>query len=230
MATTAQTIIDRAMRLIGALESGESPTADETADALIALNQMIDSWRNDRLIAYKLTNHTLTLVNGDNTYTIGSGGDINTTRPVKIDSAFVTEGGIDYPVEIIGKSAFDAISDKTTQSNLPSRLYYDPAYPTANIKLYPTPSTANVLTVSVWEPIGTFATAATSISLPPGYERALTYNLACEIAPEFQQPVPPKVEQNAIDSLAAIKRINVTPIIAQVEFAMGRRSDIESDQ
>ena len=226
---TAQTIIDRAMRLIGALESGESPSSDETADVLVALNQMIDSWRNDRLVAYQVNDYTLTLVSGTSEYTIGSGGDINQTRPVKIDSAFITENSIDYPVMIVSKGSYDAIPDKTTQSNIVDLLYYEPAYPTGNIKLYPTPNTANVLTVSVWEPISTLATAATSVSLPPGYERALTYNLAVDIAPEFQQQVPQAVVEIAVNSLAALKRVNIVPITAQVEFAMGRSYDIMAD-
>lgn len=226
---TAQTIINRAMRLIGALESGESPTADETADVLVALNQMIDSWRNDRLTVYQLVDYTHTLVAATSSYTIGSGATINQERPVKIEDARIRDAGTDTMIEIIDKQSFNRFSDTTSTSNYPLYLYYEPSYPSGTIRLWPIPNAANTLVLTVWQPITTLATAATSISLPPGYERALTYNLAVDIAPEFQQQVPPAVAEIAINSLAALKRVNIVPITAQVEFAMGRSYDIMAD-
>lgn len=227
---TAGDIINRAMRLVGALESGETPTANESADVLTALNQMIDSWRTERLVAYQVVDYTLTLTPGDAEYTIiASTGDIAQERPIRVESADITEGGIDYSVDIISKAAWDGITDKTTTSNLPNKLYYEPAYPAGKIHLHPVPSAANVLSIGVWQPIGTFATTATAVSLPPGYERALTYNLAVEIAPEFQQAVSDVVAGIALNSKAAIKRANIVPIVAPMEMAAGRRYDIYSE-
>ena len=40
------------MRLIGALASGETLPADEAADGLMILNQMLDSWLAERLMAF----------------------------------------------------------------------------------------------------------------------------------------------------------------------------------
>jgi hypothetical protein len=226
---TAQTIIDRSLRLIGAIASGESPTTDETADALIALNAMIDSWRNDRLMVYALTESTLTLVANDGSYTIGATGDIVATRPVKIESAFCRSGNVDFPVRVIDKARYDAIPDKTTTSDIPQFLYYDPVVTTGVIKLWPVPSAANVVHVTLWTVLSTLATAATTVTLPPGYEKALAYNLAIEVAPEYEKPISQEVMKGARDSLAALKKINSPQIVAYSELRRKSRGfDIQS--
>lgn len=225
---SAQTIIDRALRLIGAIASGESPTTDEGTDALTALNAMIDSWRNDRLMVYALSESTLTLTPTDASYTIGTGGNINTTRPVKIESAFCRAGSVDFPVDVIGKARYDAIPDKTTTSDIPDFLYYDSAVTTGNINLWPVPTTANVLHVTMWTVLSTLAAVSTTVTLPPGYERALAYNLAIEVAPEYEKTVSQEVAKIARESLAALKKINSRQIIAYSELSINgnRRGDI----
>jgi hypothetical protein len=53
MATyTAGDQINRALRLLGVLAEGETPSADMSNDALTALNQMIDSWNTERLSVF----------------------------------------------------------------------------------------------------------------------------------------------------------------------------------
>ncbi len=223
---TAQTIIDRACRLIGAVASGESPSTDETADCLVALNAMLDSWNADRLAIYALVDVTKTLTSNDGTYTIGSGGDINTARPLRIDGAYVTDSDVDIPVQIIDAAAWDGIALKTTTANYPELLYYERSYPLGIIHLWPVPTSTDVLTLTVESQLSSFNKAAPSVSLPPGYERALAYSLAIEIAPEFGRPVPQEVAKVARVSLAAIKRRNVSVPTLQVEFAGRGRQNI----
>ncbi len=228
---TAQTIINRAMRLIGALGSGETPSTDETTDVLAALNGMVDLWQTDGLAIYAIEDVTKTLTAGDPNYSIGSGADINTTRPVEIVGAFVTESSIDYALEIIDKARWDAISDNTTQSNIAQYLYYQPTYPNGVVNLWPTPSKANVLTLSLRTQIQSFAAASTTVSLPNGYQMAMEYNLATLIAAEFGKAVPADVARIAASSLASIKRLNAAanPIVASLDHAHSGKSNIIGD-
>jgi hypothetical protein len=52
MTTTAGDQINGALRLIGQLAEGETPSAATSQDALIAMNQMIDSWSTERLAVF----------------------------------------------------------------------------------------------------------------------------------------------------------------------------------
>ena len=91
---TAQTIINRALRLIGAIEAGETPTSDESADALEALNAMIESWQTERLFVYALVDTSFSMVAGDGSYTVGPSGNFNLTpgcvEPIKVRGSIRT--------------------------------------------------------------------------------------------------------------------------------------------
>jgi len=212
--STAQQIIDRACRLIGVVQSGSSATVAETADCLIAMNALLDSWTNDRNMVYSLSDVSKAMVVGDSSYTIVASGDFNTARPVIVKSAYMTIDGTDYPVQVCTDSEWFAIQDKTTTSDLVEKVWYNPTITssTGTLNVWPVPSAANTLHLVLWTPITAIASAATTITLPNGWERALAYNLAIEIAPEFGASIPQEVARSANASLALIKRRNAPTI------------------
>lgn len=71
--TTPQDLINGALRSIGALESGEQPDPDASADALGMLNDMLAQWSNERMLVFFTTEIVFPLTNTQS-YTIGPGG------------------------------------------------------------------------------------------------------------------------------------------------------------
>jgi hypothetical protein len=53
-----------------------------------------------------------------------------------------------------------------------------------------------------------FAAITDELDLPPGYQRAIEYNLAVEYGPEFGVDIPNTVRQIAESSRRNLKRIN----------------------
>ena len=206
--TTARDIIQRAMLKIGALAQGEVASVDATNDALDSLNSMIDSWANDSLIIYARTWESFTLTGGTSTYTIGSGGTFNTVRPIDIVDAYLRNGTVDYPMGIITDEAYNGIPYKSIQG-IPDSLNYDNAYPLGNIRLYPVPPASYSLFLLTEKPITTFTSLDTVMSLPVGWLRALIYNLAIEISPEYSQDTGQTVDASVVkianDSLNLIR-------------------------
>ena len=54
----------------------------------------------------------LFLSNGSTSYTIGSGGDIDTIRPSAIFTAYYTLGGLDYPLQVLDYKTYSEIGTK----------------------------------------------------------------------------------------------------------------------
>jgi hypothetical protein len=215
---TAQDIIDRAGRLLGVVASGASATAAESADALEALNALLDAWRNDKLMAYSLTEVSKAMTVGDASYTFVASGDFNGPRPTKIESAYMTINGVNYPVRILTKDEWYAIEDKTVTGAQVEKLWYNPTMSSGTVNVWPVPAATNTLTLVVQTPITALATVGTTVAFPPGWERALAYNLALEIAPEFTVEPSANVVRVARTSLTAIKRINSSAILSATEL------------
>ena len=64
-------IISRALKDIGALEAGETPTPDAAQDAFDMFNDLIDQWSNESYMVFNVTEIIFPVVNGQTQYTIG---------------------------------------------------------------------------------------------------------------------------------------------------------------
>lgn len=223
---TGQSLVDRACRLIGVVASGDSATADESTDVLTAINAMIDSWRNDGLMAYASTEVSKAMVVGDASYTFATSADFNGVRPVEVKSAYMTIGTTLYPVQVITEEDWYAIEDRTVTSDLVEKVWYNPTMSSGTVNVWPVPNATNTLTLVVRTPVADLA-LGTTVSLPPGWEEAIVYNGAIRIAPEFEKQVPAYVDKIATASLAAIKRVNSRPISGMSELTpAGRKVNI----
>lgn len=201
--TTALGIIKSAMRKSGILVKSEDPSADEAADALDMLNDLLASWSNDSMVVYARTLESFTLSGGVASYTIGPSGTFDTVRPIKIISAYVRSGGIDYSLQVESEENYDAVALKTTGS-IPEYIIFSNAFPLATLTLYPQPATAYTLFLRTEKQLSNF-TLSQDVDLPPGWKRALIHNLAVELAPEYGQQIAPEVYEIAKESKAEIR-------------------------
>lgn len=216
---TAQTLINRSLRMLGVLASGETPSADDTADALTALNAMLDGWRNDRLMVYALTNQAVTLINGTATYTIGPTGGTVATSPVEVISAFVRQSNVDYNLRPITDPEYQAKASKNLTADIPSEFLFSHTHPNSTVTLYPVPTVSNIMYLRVRVPFTAFSSASDTVTLPPGFEEAIPFNLAILMHSEYPSvQLSPFVASKAYSTLAAIKRLNskVPKLITQL--------------
>jgi hypothetical protein len=64
-------IISRALKDIGALEAGETPTPDAAQDAFEMLNDLIDQWSNEDMMVFNYQEIIFPVISGQTQYTIG---------------------------------------------------------------------------------------------------------------------------------------------------------------
>lgn len=217
--TTATQLITRSMRLMRAIGVTDTPPAEEINDGLVALNNLLDSLWNERLMVYTHTESTFALTAGDGAYTIGTGGDINVSRPIDIRSAYVRYGTVDYQLEQLADEDYEGIPIKNI-SGIPSRYYYEQSFPLGTLHLFPYPVGAMTLYYSVPKRLESFATVNEDVDLPPGYEDMLAYQLAVHYAPEYGMEPSPTVVAMARDKKAILKRKNTRQPMMKVDSAL----------
>lgn len=71
--TTPYDIITRSLKDIGALEAGESPSADAAQDAFDMLNDLLAQWSNENMMVFYKTEIIFQTVQNTVQYTLGPG-------------------------------------------------------------------------------------------------------------------------------------------------------------
>jgi hypothetical protein len=294
--TTPYDIITRSLKDIGALESGEIPTADSTQDAFEMLNDILDQWSNEGMMVYYQTEIIFPVVSGQTQYTIGpngqigaiftgsisgdtltvtaissgaiavgqtlsgtgidpattitafktgAGGNVNevgtytisipqtaasTTingyyqRPTAINSAFVRintnsngvpiiNGGLDYPVAVLGLDQYEMIGLKTLSGPWPKAVYYQPTQQLGNIFVWPNPSQGE-LHLFCDTQFSKFMALNNEINLPPGFNMALRWCLAERLMPMYGKTNATQIgmiNAYAGQAKATLKRTNMKP-------------------
>jgi hypothetical protein len=225
---TVLDVISSALRLIGVLASGETPSAAEQADSLAVFQDMVDSWNAERLMIYTVPRLVFPLVSGQQVYTYGAQTippsfpppDFNADRAPSIERMGIIFLGneaqpLELPLQYLTTAQWQEIPVKNIQSSLPQYCWDDNAFPWRNLSFWPIPNTQVDITIYPWAVLTTPANLTTELAFPPGYQKALRYNLAVDLAMEF-----PGTSLQLIQGVAAIaqeaksivKTIN-TPII-----------------
>ncbi len=222
---TAGDLINTSLRILGTLSSGETASAAESTDGLNTLNRLIDSWSNENLLIPNKVREVFALVANQQTYTMGTGGNFNTPRAQRIENTIIqlatNSPVLELPMKMLTKDEYASIILKTNTSAFPIYMYNDHAYPLDSINVWPVPtSSANNIVLYSWKPLAILSTLTTALSLPPGYQRALSFALAIDLSSEYGRAVTQIVADMAIESKAAIKRINHRAPLLQVDDAL----------
>lgn len=218
--TTAGDIINKALTEILVLGIQDTITALELGDGLDQLNLMLESWSLERLACYALQQNAFALTSGTASYTIGTGGAINVTRPITLYNTFITFQGVTYPMQEVDSVTWDNIPYKAT-GGIPRALWYDSQFPLGVINIYPVPSTAGMtLNLDSQLLLQQFTDVTTLISLPPGYKRALIKNLAVEMCSSYSRTPAPDLVKLAREAKGNLKRINHQQVLSTFDPAI----------
>lgn len=208
MTTTVTTIVNAACRQLGF-----TPDAAEAADAMEALNLLLKEWATSPLGIYRVTRESFTMTAAKAEYTIGTGGELNTVRPIKLLSAFIRVSDSDSPILGYHVSEYAAIGNKAS-TGMPTVVYAEPAYPLGILIFHPVPDTAYALHLYSHKPMAEYTSLSSDLALPPEYEAAIKFNLAVEIAAEFGRALQPQTAIRAEQTLSNLKQLHSHPIPA----------------
>lgn len=188
---TRDGLIAGALRLVGAVAQGETPTATQVTEAAEALNLMVKAWEADGMPLWGLEEYDMTLT-ATGVYRIGSGQTIDIPKPLRVIQAWNTTGNIDTPMRILTKSEYNMLGNKQSVGT-PIQCYYDPQLNYGDLHLFPIPdaTVATNYTVSFiyQRPFEDFVTSTDNPDFPQEWLEALKYGLAVRLAPEYGLPI-----------------------------------------
>ena len=219
---TAGDQINRSLRLLGVLAEGETSSASVSQDALLALQQMIDSWNTERLSVFSTQDQVFTWPSSILSRTLGPTGDFVGNRPVLLDDAtyFKAPSGVSYGIKFINQQQYNGIAVKNVTSTFPQVMWVNMTFPDIEMYVYPRPTQDLEWHFVSVEELNNPATLSTVLYYPPGYLRAFTYNLAMEFAPEFGVEPSQQVQRIAMTSKRDLKRINNPDDVMALPYAL----------
>jgi PKD repeat protein len=127
---------------------------------------------------------------------------------------------IDIPVQKLTYDQWSAIGVKSTTSVFPYKFYDNGDYPLRTISVWPIPTMCHKTKLWLWQPLINAEDLDTDIIFPKGYERAIRFALAVELASEFGKDTPPLVSRIAQVAKSTIKRLNSSPQVMTGDIAI----------
>lgn len=230
--TTAGDLIRKSLGLLLVIGQQDTLASSDIEDGLDSLNMMLESWGLLRQNIFKVNSDSFALTGGDQTYTIGPSGDFNVARPSKVtDASYIVAANVSYPLRVIDEKQWADIPYKPLTSYIPQVMWYSAGYPLGTINLWPAPAAAMSLVLCSYAALQQFTDKDDLIDLPPGYKRAIIYNLAVDMAPNYNKSVAPEVIKIASMSMRAIRGVNApAPVMNTGLPTTGGRYIIEGDQ
>lgn len=222
-----------ALGLLNVIEPGTDPSSEDGQTAFDVLNRWVDGLGTQRQTIYFLTRTAHTLTGGTASYTIGSGGTINIARPVWLEAAGLILSTADAtpteaPIRVLTEDEYQRWPQKSLQSSLPGAVYYDHNWSSGLGRVYPLPiPSVSTTQLVLYTPtaVTQFADQSTDYTFPPGYQRAIVFNLALELTPYYPSATaPPNLTLLAAQAMADVKRSNLRLSHVVIDGAVTRRT------
>lgn len=173
-------IIDEALRLLGVLQEGDSPTVARATEALNALNMMLKTWgASERL--WLMTEGVVTLVANQAAYSLGTG----VRRVLSVRRRI---SGLDTPMMQLSRQEYFDTPTKAS-AGTPNSWYFDPQRSARTLYIWQTADapTAAVMTLpyTYTRIIEDIDTLDNDPDVPAEWLEVLVYNLATRLGPRY---------------------------------------------
>lgn len=216
--TTLASLINPALRAAGITKRpGITPNPDQYIELINEVNAMLQSWNCNGHTIFATSIDEYELNPGQKIYTIGPGGDFNTTRPQFIKDAnciLPTDPQVRYPIKLLDSHEWSLISIQDISGALPYSLFYNPEFSSSGRgKIYISfqPPEGYLLELYTWSLLpGAFSAITDLVILPDGYDDAIKWNLAIRAAALYpwESQLHPRADDLAWQALQRLQILN----------------------
>jgi hypothetical protein len=176
----ARDLITFSLKLIGVVDSDETPDADDMADAKTALNLMLKNWQIRGPHLARETFGSVTLTDATASYSLSP-------RPYRlIEARYRSTSGIDIPMLELTRQQYVDLPDKSS-SGVPTSYYLDVQRDAVNLYVWPVKATATTESIQFshqrrFEDVDSLND---DIDIPQEWLETVAYNLADRCQPIF---------------------------------------------
>lgn len=218
---TVQTFVNLALRDIGRLWPGQTPSSDESTEGLAVANEIIGSWSHEGLLVptHAVTGFAMSALTTG--YTFGVGGTwVTASLPIRVKGARSINGNFSAPCRVLPMGQFDQeapVNGAGRTVVLPMLMGVDNSAPTRNVRVYPPPAGAvTTMEVSYWLALAPLVNLTDALAFAePAFELALRNELSLRMARSFNVEVTPAMLTLAAGSKSALARINPGETVPQ---------------
>lgn len=211
----ANEIIEKAFNILGVGSEGEAITARQYADGRKSLNLLVKAWgAKDHL--WIRTAGSVTLVATQANYALATLFSVKPMRVLEVRRR-VTSSSLDTPLDEMSQQEYLEQPNKTS-SGPPNSFYYDPQRTTGTLYVWPTPdatiASTMTLQLTYFRRIEDFDASDNDADLPQEWLRALVWNLADDLEPEYpvnDLRLATKIENRAAKYLAQLEAFDNEP-------------------
>lgn len=220
---TTLRLIQLAAKNAGVLGIGQTLQAEDIQDIFDTLNLLINEWSNRRLAVYCLIDVAFQAT-GAASYTIGSGGDINTPWVKQLEGAEFTQNNVVYPLRIIhSHEDWKMRIALPSLSSFPEYIFLDTTYPLGTLYVWPIPDSTYTVTMQIMQVLQQFVYSNDPFNMPPVYQNALIYELACRICVLFAFPISRELATARGNSIKAMQLANTQIQLLAIDNSLLRK-------
>lgn len=185
-------IINAALRKLVVISEGTSASATQITNASQALNNIVSEFRTFGMQVWARTSTYISMVNGQSTYAIGVGQEVNVPYPTFIYDATLEVPPYDTQISMLQQPITDFNLLPNVSTGTPVNYNYQPGINVGLLTIWPTPdATVPVGTrikLTYQRPLEVFDTALNTPDFPQEWGNALIFTLALVLSDEFGQP------------------------------------------
>jgi len=186
---TRNEIVAAAMRKLGVLAQGQTPSTEDYTNGAQALNALLSTYRSLGMPLWKRTSYSWTPTT--QSYNIGSGQTLDTAYPLKLLQAYRMDSSstTKIPMEIESDYNYNMLPVST--GGTPIKVTYQPKNNYGVLQLWPVPDTTNTSVVYIiyQAPFEYFSASTDTMDLPEEWYDPVIYGLAVRLAPEWGIPI-----------------------------------------
>jgi hypothetical protein len=178
-------IIKSALRKLGVLAKGQTPSTEDYTDATTALNSLIQTLGTNGMPLWKRLEVEITPVLDQTTYSVET--------DLKIVQVYLSDNTSGTLFELIPKSLYDINRMPNSTTGQAVHYYLDYNLNTTNVVVWPKPDQGMVdnkkINVVYQKEFDGFISSTDTPDFPTYWTDALIYHLAVRLAPEYGLPL-----------------------------------------